>query len=90
MDLLNEQTKIKFQLNKFPKDEKRLKNIEKLNLFWCKLKHLPSEFINLQKLERLKLYGNKIQEFPKVINKLKNLKECDIKKADFPSKYEIK
>ena len=47
---------------------------------------LPDEFVNLQNLEKLNLWGNEFKEFPKVINKLKNLKECDIKEADFQAK----
>ena len=64
----------------------KLKSLKELNLYECGLNSLPDEFVNLQSLEKLNLWGNEFKEFPKVINKLKNLKECDIKEADFQAK----
>ena len=64
----------------------KLKSLKELNLYECDLNSLPDEFVNLQSLEKLNLWGNEFKEFPKVINKLKNLKECDIKEADFQAK----
>ena len=64
----------------------KLKSLKELNLYECGLNSLPNEFANLQSLEKLNLWGNDFYEFPKVINKLKNLKECDIKEADFQAK----
>ena len=78
-----------------PKIVCKLKNLKELvccgfcdveYYYYQCLESLPDEFANLQKLEKLELSGNNFKEFPKVINKLKNLKECDIKEADFFNK----
>ena len=76
----------KISTYKFPRDDKeKLKNIEKLNLFWCKLKSLPDEFTNLQKLENLDLSWNKFQEFPKIICELTSLKNLDLRYCNLKS-----
>ena len=77
----------KLAADDFPREKERLIKLKELDLLsGCDLKSLPDEFANLQSLEKLNLWGNEFKEFPKVINKLKNLKECDIKEDDFQAK----
>lgn len=76
----------KIAADNFPREKERLVKLKELDLSKCGLNSLPDEFVNLQNLEKLNLWGNEFKEFPKVINKLKNLKECDIKEADFQAK----